>query len=357
MINEIEKSQAQGENKATINKEAAKRILENLKTYTEYNFNKGSFSFKEKLLLENEDKENSLSYSETDILDPSSLDFPKSQKIKLSEIKEEMKNEYAEFLYNQTTLLMPNLEEIEPFYQIGVDQRTIYPKYKKHIHNLIRLNEILDQFPLNTPKGSVDVSAPVKTVTKNIKTSITKEIAPGVKFTMQFKEKPNEVVKNITPPPSQKKKIATQEKFRFKSRESMQFTCKDHDFADRSFQMLTGDNYNKNDHNNNHNENGNNYNKQEHNSNQNNNYNKPEDSNHSNNYNDNTQKVNPNYNDDDVKQHIINNAHNSNDIQSLMNNRNIKVLFPEEIHTTYQVDKKGTKTIEINQNSNLYFNY
>jgi len=337
LINEIEKSQK--ENQKILSKSEAKRILDNLKTYSDYNYNQNSFSFKEKLLLQNLEKEST--YSEVDLLDPNNLEMPKSQKIKLSEIKEEMKNEYTDFLYNQTTFTMPSLEEIQPFYQIGVERRTIYPKYKKHISNLIKLNELLDEFPPNTPKGSVDVvNTPIITK-KDIKTIITKQIAPGVKYSMQFKEKSNNEIKNtvqqsLQSQPPKLNKISQlpefKDLFRFKSSLSLSSTTKEDDFADRSFQMLTMASARKS-------------------INQNKINNKPSDINEDNNSQ--AVKVDPNFNDNEINQHIINNS--SKDIQELISNKNIKVLFPKEIHTTYQVNKKGMKNIEVNKNSKNKF--
>ena len=65
-----------------------KDLLEHLKSYSSFT----PMRFKEKILLENENKEQTFTYSEIISLDPNSLDIPKSQKLKLSDIKEQFKN-------------------------------------------------------------------------------------------------------------------------------------------------------------------------------------------------------------------------------------------------------------------------
>lgn len=342
----------------TLSRTEAKQILDNLKTSTNSDKNDpliDSFSFKEKLLFENE-KTNSYEYLENSILDPEHLDLKKEQKFKLSEIKEELKNDYTMFLFNQTSSLMHSLEEIEPFYQIGLLNRTIYPKYKKHIYNLIRLNELLDDFPPNMRRGSVDVSTPPLVVQKDTKTTLSREIAPGVEVSMQFKERDK---KNYKPMAKDQNKV--QEKFRFKSQSKIKSqnlvkmgssTTKEEEFADKSLELLTGDNYNADKY---PAEGGNNYNKiTDENAND---FNADSSNIHGNNFNADTSFSNNitngnnfNQNDHDLKK-IINNPENSKDIKSLINDKNVKVMFPKEIHTTYQINKKGMKTVEINTDS------
>ena len=63
---------------------------------------------------------------------------------KMNEVKEKIKSETSQTSFNETFEDMPKLEEFDTFYQKGVSNRTIYPKLRKHVNNLIRLNEILD---------------------------------------------------------------------------------------------------------------------------------------------------------------------------------------------------------------------
>jgi hypothetical protein len=278
--------------KTTLSRAEARKILDNIKSYS----TASDMRFKETNLINGQEME----YSEVNFIDPQHLDISKSQKLKLSEIKEQLKNEYTDFLYNQTTSSMPQIEEVLPHYQVGLNQRSIFPKYRKHLSNLIRLNELLDEFPPGSPKGSVDVSTPVKKVIQT-KTTITKEVAPGINVSMQFKQK-------------------DKSKFRFKAQNKItnaaQLTTKDLNFAEKSFEQLTGLQSP-------------------------NNYNKPDFLN-ANNYNDQT------------KQMIIDKSQNSQEIKDLVSDKNIKVVFPKEIHSTYQVEKKGMKTVEINKNSKYF---
>merc|ERR1711957_237529 len=101
-----------------------------------------------------------IEYLETKMIDPKHLPYDQKQKIKLSEIKEQIKSEYNQMLYNMTYMPMPELEEYIPHYQVGVSKRTIYPKYKKHLENVLKLNVLLDQFPIYLPRGAIDVSSP-----------------------------------------------------------------------------------------------------------------------------------------------------------------------------------------------------
>jgi hypothetical protein len=336
----------------TLTRTEAKDLLEHLKSYSSYT----SMRFKEKILLENENKEQTFTYSEIISLDPNTLDIPKSQKLKLSDIKEQLKNEYTDYLLNTTSSSMPQLEEVKPNYQIGLSERSIFTKYRKHIMNLIRLNELLDEFPPNTLKGSVSLISPNRKVLST-KTTIMKEIAPGVKVSMQFKQKDNmsEIKKESSGlfgvDVNQPNRFS-KGKFRFKSMSSsnsfssMNLMTKDEDFAEKSFEELTGMSKPNS-----------------------NNYNKPENDqqSNSNNFNDDTQtpqtpdylqpnKNNYNADDQSINQQIINHSGNSQEIKDIINksnskNSNIKILYPKEIHSQYYIKKKGTKTIEINKNS------
>jgi hypothetical protein len=166
-----------------LTREGARRILENIKSYSSFSETR----FKETLLLEHESKENSYSYSNVESINPDHLDLNNTQKLKLSSIKEALKNEYTELLLNQTSIRMPQLDEIVPSYQIGIQKRNIFPKYRKHLANLIKLNELLDEYPPHNIKSILDEPFSKKNFTQ-IKTKISKEVAPGVSVAMQFKQ-------------------------------------------------------------------------------------------------------------------------------------------------------------------------
>jgi len=333
----------------TLSRSEAKDLLEHLKSYSSFT----PMRFKEKILLENENKEQTFTYSEIISLDPNSLDIPKSQKLKLSDIKEQLKNDYTDFLLNTTSSSMPQLEEVQPNYQVGLNERSIFTKYRKHIMNLIMLNQLLDEFPPTTIKGSVNLISPNRKVLHS-KTTIMKEIAPGVKVSMQFKQtddmrQRNKESNGLLGVDLNQPNRFSKGKFRFKSLSgisnsfsSMNSMTKDEEFAEKSFIELTGFSKPSN-----------------------NNYNKPDDIQSSNNFNDDSktsQNLPPsnNYNADDesINNQIINHSQNSEEIKEIINkskskNSNIKILYPKEIHSQYYIKKKGTKTIEINKNSKI----
>lgn len=334
----------------TLSRSEAKDLLEHLKSYSSFT----PMRFKEKILLENENKEQTFTYSEIISLDPNILDIPKSQKLKLSDIKEQLKNDYTDYLLNTTSSSMPQLEEVQPSYQVGLNERSIFTKYRKHIMNLIMLNQLLDEFPPTTIKGSVNLISPNRKVLQS-KTTIMKEIAPGVKVSMQFKQtddmrQSNKEANGLLGVDLNQPNRFSKGKFRFKSLSgisnsfsSMNSMTKDEEFAEKSFIELTG--FSK--------PNNNNYNKPD----------EPEDQQSNNNFNDDSktsQNLHPsnNYNADDesINNQIINHSQNSEEIKEIINkskskNSNIKILYPKEIHSQYYIKKKGTKTIEINKNS------
>ena len=103
------------------------------------------------------------------------------------------KNEYNQMLYNMTYMPMPELEEYIPHYQVGISKRTIYPKYKKHLENVLKLNELLDQFPIYLPRGAIDVSSPqVKNIPIPVKPIVISKKVNGINISMQFREKEKE---------------------------------------------------------------------------------------------------------------------------------------------------------------------
>jgi hypothetical protein len=351
-----------GNNLNKLSRVTAQEILNNIKSLTSYS--PDSFKFKEKLLFENEEKEN-FKYSETEFLEADILDISSPQKIKLNEIKEKIKNEYNDLLFNQTFEAMPDLEEPLPNYQIGISNRTIYPKYKRHLYNLIHLNELLDEYPPNMPKGSVDVSTP-RIAREQLTTSVTKQVAPGVSVSMQFKEKSKEDKMMRF-----KSKMENKNSVNNKAQMTTS-TISQKDFADKSMALLQdsnedldlgnpGDNYNNDDKEKLNPPTNYNDNTSQQNLNPSMNYN--EKLNPSENYNDNSPqnkdflKPSTNYNNDNQKllDEIKNNSENNHAMQSLLNssNKNVKVMYPKEIHSTYQINKKGTKVVEVNANSNI----
>jgi hypothetical protein len=365
MQKELDKNLSSSNQKSNIkpiSRVDANDILENLKLISDSK----DFKFKEKLYLDNYENENLNDYSELSFLEEASLQISTPLKVKLSEIKEEIKNEYNEMLFNLTFYEMRKLEEPMPNYQVGISKRTIYPKYIKHIQNLIRLNFLLDQFPPTTPRGSINVASP-EAVKIDIKAKISKEVAPGVTVSMQFKEKNNEKSKNKN---DNSKKDNMKEQFRFKSSSLLKSRLKsrkfstttiatmctrEDDFAERSFELLM----NQRKDNNNYNEesqqtqespseNNQNYNYNESTSPPSNNENmKPRDPKNPNNYNA------PDNNE--IKEQIINQNDNIKDLLDQKSKEGeTKVLFPKEIHTNYKVTKRGKKTIEINTNSKIF---
>ena len=262
-------------------------------------------------------------------------------------------------LYKMSYQPMPELDEYIPHYQVGINKRTIYPKYKMHLENLIKLNELLDELPITLPMGSIDVSSPkIKQSIEMPKPIVITKNVNGVNISMQFKEKDNQKLNNSE---ENKNMNNINSDYRFKSLMKAKISAlastniclqitKGRDFANKSFEQLTNYKYDPN-----HKINKFNINyrvKDNYNSDANNrdtNFNKDSNYNRDTNYNKET-----NYNKDTNIAEITDNASfNIPEIKNIVNNPNkdIKVLFPKEIHTKYQIKKQGTKTIEINQNS------
>lgn len=377
-------------NKKTLSKEEAMNIFQTIKLESEIRENESialnmiqksdkALSNKYMGFNPNDEATDGINYRETKIIDPEHLPYNEKQKIRLSEIKDQIKNEYNQMLYNMTYQPMPDLEEYIPHFQVGISKRTIYPKYKKHLENLMRLNELLDPYPINMPMGSIDVSSPNSkdsSAEQPVKPIIITKNINGVNVSMQFKEKEN-MNNNIS-------ETIRNNEFRFKSfmnikskmSSSMQTniclaTTKQEDFASKSFQQLVNYRYNDADLGQkpqpykgryvNHP-----YLQQEG---KNNAYSSSiSDQLIQNKYNPNLlNKGNDESNNQsrDYKNDNYNGSINNYDqitdkstnsipqIRNIVNNpnKNIKVIFPKEIHTTYQVNKMGTKTIEINQDS------
>lgn len=352
----------------TVSRRDAVQILRNLKLECDVRDN-------ESLVLNTKEKQNKiisnkyfstgkepeeLIYLETKLIEPQHLPYNEPQKIKLSEIKEQIKNEYNQMLYNMTYQPMPELEEYIPHFQVGISKRTIYPKYKKHLENLLKLNDLLDEFPISLARGSIDVSSPnAKQPIEHIKPIIITKNINGVDVSMQFKE--TDKNQNFNNNKNLSEDIKNRE-FRFKSLISTKaktdlkaktniclMTIKENDFASKSFEQLANFRYEDNQsrrprfssrgyefakNSNNFNDNFNDVNPK-----------------NPNNFND--DKQNDNYNKNDVADITDNIGNNLPDIKNIVRNpnRNIKVMFPKEIHTKYQVTKHGMKTIEINKDS------
>lgn len=97
-------------------------------------------------------KNNTVIYSDPDkgvyfgikIEDFSKFKFNRELQKQLSLIKELIKNEYSEFTVNVTSKYMPNIEN--NYIHISERGRSIYPGLKKHIEQLLNLNYLLDPF-------------------------------------------------------------------------------------------------------------------------------------------------------------------------------------------------------------------
>jgi len=359
-------------NSRTLSRNEALKILDNIKLENDVTENESialrSKENYDKLIsnkyLPTDNSEEQITYLETKLISINHLPYNDKQKVKLSEIKEQIKNEYNQMLYNMTFQPMPELEEYIPHFQIGISKRTIYPKYKKHLENLLRLNDLLDEFPISLPKGSIDVSSPNarEAVIPPKPIIITKNVN-GVNVSMQFKEK--EVGSKTDKIENSKDKINNKKigketnfsesiknsEFRFKSlmnskssvKTEMNIclkTTKENDFATKSFEQLSNFRYSGNSGMSNSRAFGHR-----------NNFSNSMNQNlmTSDNFNDNPQ------NNNEVSEITENIGNTIPDIKNIVKNpnKNIKVLFPKEIHTQYQVTKHGTKTIEINKDSKL----
>ncbi len=352
------------------------KILQNLKLECDIRDNEsvafGGFNQKTNKIISNQyfsaEKDNveEIIYLETKLIEPQHLPYSEKQKIKLSEIKDQIKSQYNQMLYNMTYQPMPELEEYLPHFQVGISKRTIYPKYKKHLENLLKLNDLLDEFSIGLPRGSIDVSSPhVKQPVEPQKPIIITKNINGVNVSMQFKEKEKE--KNEEEKEKEKEKenqnsnllkdSIKNNEFRFKSLMKSHtniclMTTKESDFASKSFEQIANYRYDpsrnskprippprtKQ------------FSDAENNSNYNSNPNAYAYTNN-NNFNDETQKYS---NKNDIADITDNVSNNIPDIKNIVRNpnKNIKVMFPKEIHTSYQFTKHGTKTIEINKDSN-----
>jgi hypothetical protein len=89
-------------------------------------------------------------------------DLNKEQQLVLTEVKSIISNDTSMNSYYE----LGKLEESGSV-QIGISGRNIYSKLISHIDSLLRLNCILDNFPIDTPVGSVNVAGNVKALLIN----------------------------------------------------------------------------------------------------------------------------------------------------------------------------------------------
>ena len=140
------------------------------------------FSFKQRQenYIVNQNNKNNTYIDINRFIEQEDLPLNKTLRVKLNEIKNQLKNTYMDFLYNKTYSSLPLKENI------GIDNRSIFTKYKSHIDTLLQVNELLKPFPLSPHTlHNVNILEPKHNF--NIHTNITKNIN-GVNFTMQFKQ-------------------------------------------------------------------------------------------------------------------------------------------------------------------------
>ena len=143
-----------------INTKNARIVMEYVKNST-YIDEFSQFSFKQKEQQQNnsekmqEDPTSNLAYFGINIDNIRNFHLNRTLFLKLSKIKEAMKNEYSEFLLNATSFFMPDIEDRE--IQVGVFRRSIYPRLRRHIRQLLKLNFLLDPFDITLPKGSIPI--------------------------------------------------------------------------------------------------------------------------------------------------------------------------------------------------------
>jgi len=171
-----------------------------------------------------------------------------NQVIKLSEYKDKLKNQYLNKLLDETFTDMPKLEEPIPYFQKGWEKRTIYPRLRKHVNNMIRINEFLDMYPTNFVRMTV--------IKKDLPALRKARFKEKEQLNMKLKQKEreqknnhyrNHILKGINHNSGNNNEASFP---KFKSKLS-----KD-EFADLSFKILT-DNINNQKHNVNTNENNN----------------------------------------------------------------------------------------------------
>ena len=140
------------------------------------------FSFKQRQenYIVNQNNKNNTYIDINRFIEQEDLPLNKTLRVKLNEIKNQLKNTYMDFLYNKTYSSLPLKENT------GIDNRSIFTKYKSHIDTLLQVNELLKPFPLSPHTlHNVNILEPKHNF--NIHTNITKNIN-GVNFTMQFKQ-------------------------------------------------------------------------------------------------------------------------------------------------------------------------
>ena len=140
------------------------------------------FSFKQRQenYIVNQNNKNNTYIDINRFIEQEDLPLNKTLRVKLNEIKNQLKNTYMDFLYNKTYSSLPLKENT------GIDNRSIFTKHKSHIDTLLQVNELLKPFPLSPHTlHNVNILEPKHNF--NIHTNITKNIN-GVNFTMQFKQ-------------------------------------------------------------------------------------------------------------------------------------------------------------------------
>lgn len=140
------------------------------------------FSFKQRQenYIVNQNNKNNTYIDINRFIEQEDLPLNKTLRVKLNEIKNQLKNTYMDFLYNKTYSSLPLKENT------GIDNRSIFTKYKAHIDTLLQVNELLKPFPLSPHTlHNFNILEPKHNF--NIHTNITKNIN-GVNFTMQFKQ-------------------------------------------------------------------------------------------------------------------------------------------------------------------------
>ena len=140
------------------------------------------FSFKQRQenFIVNQNNKNNTYIDINRFIEQEDLPLNRTLHVKLNEIKNQLKNTYMDFLYNKTYSSLPLKENT------GIDNRSIFTKYKSHIDTLLQVNDLLKPFPLSPHTlHNVNILEPKHKF--NIHTNITKNIN-GVNFTMQFKQ-------------------------------------------------------------------------------------------------------------------------------------------------------------------------
>ena len=155
------------------------------------------------------------------------LELKNTQVIKLSEYKDKLKIEYLNKLLDETFTDMPKLFEPMPFYQKGYNNRTIYPRLRKHLNNMIRINEFLDMYPPKFVRMNLVKNDIVALRQARFKEREEENLAGKRREVNQRKEMyKNKIIENEA------------RSFKFKS------STEGDEFADMSFKILSADSNN-----------------------------------------------------------------------------------------------------------------